>query len=98
MKTNTRKPTRKPAAKKEADMASKRGTSAKIGLSPFRRHFILAQALYEAIRALKALPLMDRPESNIEDMEYLLRRDFPGYLEAFEKMKEIHDSLNGGGK
>tara|TARA_R110000787_G_scaffold30191_2_gene81216 strand:- start:6007 stop:6285 length:279 start_codon:yes stop_codon:yes gene_type:complete len=48
----------------------------KFSMSP-RGEYIISQALVTAIKQLKAVPDMQREDSNIADMEYLLEKVYP---------------------
>ena len=54
-----------------------------------RGHYILAQALWIAIKELNKVEGAMKEYSNIKDMEFLLNEYFSGYNEVFEQMDNI---------
>src|SRR3712207_1120911 len=48
-----------------------------------RDGYIIAQALHTAVKALSALPEVERPTSNIEDMREILLTNFGGFVQLF---------------
>jgi len=50
-----------------------------------RDAYIVAQALYVAIKTMRAVePPEAREVSNINDMELILEKAYPGYLQVFK--------------
>jgi hypothetical protein len=64
-----------------------------------RGQYIVGQALYVAIQAMKKVPAPHTEHSNIADMEYLMKEMYPMYAavhgpeveEAFEKLKAMQE-------
>jgi len=52
-------------------------------LRSYRGSYLLAQALYEAVKIMKKRPLREREVSNIQDMEFLLETCFSTFVGIF---------------
>ena len=61
-------------------------------LNSYRGKYLLAQALYEATRAMSKVPRRQREVSNIQDMEMLLEGSFSVFHEVFKLGREINDA------
>lgn len=54
-----------------------------------RGKYIVAQALYEGVKAMKSVPAPHTEHSNISDMEFLLDNLFPHYKEMFVQFETL---------
>ena len=59
-----------------------------------RGRYIIGQALYIAIEKLKKVPSPQREESNIRDMEFLMRELFPLYEVAEQAKRTFGKAVN----
>ena len=62
-----------------------------------RGHYIISQALYEAIKAMEARPKRQQEPSNVSDMKLMMNHLFPIYpaVEAAEEIHKIMQSKPG---
>jgi hypothetical protein len=58
-----------------------------------RDGYLIAQALHVAIRHLEALPEIERPTSNIEDMRAILLTNFGGFVQLFVMEDDAKSAL-----
>jgi len=58
-------------------------------LKSYRGSYLLAQALHEAITAMKKVPKNRREVSNIEDMEVILETCFTAFEGLFKMVKVV---------